>query len=174
MLWPLPVTTVGVLVLVTAASVFDLRTRRLPNALTFGAAVVGVAMQGVTEGWSGTGLAVAGWATGVAVFLPLYALGGMGAGDVKLLGAIGAWLGPTGALWVGLYGAIAGGVIALAVALRRGYAGTALRNVGSMLRFWSLAGVQPIQGLTLADQRAVRLPYALPLAVGTLAELWLR
>ena len=61
--------------------------------------------------------AAAGWATGLALFVPLYALGGMGAGDVKLLGAIGAWLGPMGAVWTGLYGAIAGGVLALAVAV---------------------------------------------------------
>jgi prepilin peptidase CpaA len=109
----------------------------------------------------------------MALFFPFYALGGMGAGDVKLLGAIGAWLGPMGALWTGLYGAIAGGILALIVALGRGYARTALKNVGTMLRVWTVAGVKPVDGLTLADSGSIRLPYAVPLAVGALATLWM-
>ena len=90
-----------------------------------------------------------GWAVGAALFLPLFALGGMGAGDVKLLAAIGAWLGPTGALWTGLYGALAGGIMAVVVALARGYASTAMRNLGMLLRTWIITGVQPVDGLTL-------------------------
>ena len=174
MVSPPPVTTVAVLALALGACVYDLLSRRVPNALTFGAAAVAIVMHGILSGWGGVGFAAAGWATGLALFIPLYALGGMGAGDVKLLGAIGAWLGPMGAVWTGLYGAIAGGLLALAVALWKGYTKTALRNVGAMLRLWSVAGVQPIQGLTLADKRSVRLPYALPLAAGTLATLWMR
>jgi len=166
-----PVTTVAVLAVALGACVYDLVSRRVPNALTFGAAAVAVAMHGILSGWGGVGFAAAGWATGLALFIPLYALGGMGGGDVKLLGAIGAWLGPMGAVWTGLYGAIAGGVFALAIALWKGYTKTAFQNLGAMLRMWSLTGVQPIQRLTLADKRAVRLPYALPLAAGTLATL---
>ena len=172
MLSPPPVTTVAVLAVAVGACAYDLLRRRVPNALTFGAAAVAVALHGILSGWGGVAFSAAGWATGIALFLPFYALGGMGAGDVKLLGAIGAWLGPMGAIWTGLYGAIAGGVLALAVALWKGYARTALKNVGAMLRLWSVAGVHPIEGLTLADARSVRLPYALPLAVGTLATLW--
>ena len=171
MLWPPPVTTVAVLVLALGASVWDLTRRRIPNGLTVGASLVALAMHGALSGWSGVLHSGAGWATGLAIFIPLYALGGMGAGDVKLLAAFGAWLGPMGAVWTGLYGAIAGGVMALAVALGRGYSGTALKNVGTMLRVWRVAGIQPVPGLTLADKSTVRLPYALPLAVGVLATL---
>jgi prepilin peptidase CpaA len=103
----------------------------------------------------------------------LYAVKGMGAGDVKLLAAIGSWLGPAGALWTALYGAIAGGVLALAVALMRGYARKALKNVGTIVKTWSMVGVRPIPGLTLSDAGSVRLPYALPLAVGAALTLWL-
>jgi prepilin peptidase CpaA len=104
---------------------------------------------------------------------PLFVLGGMGAADVKLLAAVGAWLGPAGALWTGLYGAVAGGVLALIVSVARGYAGTALKNVGRMLRLWTVVGIQPVAGLTLAEKTTVRLPYALPLAAGALVTLWL-
>ena len=174
MTWPPPVPAVAVVAVVIAASVCDVKGRRIPNALTLGTAVVAVAMHGVLSGWSGVFLAASGWGVGLMMFFPLFALGGMGAGDVKLLAAIGAWLGPMGALWTGLYGAIAGGIMALVVALARGYAITALRNVGAMLRLWIVAGVQPVEGLTLANEGSVRLPYALPLAVGVLVTLWLR
>ena len=173
MMWPPSVSAVSVIALVIAAAVCDLRTRRVPNALTFGAAAVALAVHGAVGGWPALGLAALGLAAGMALFFPLYALGGMGAGDVKLLGAVGAWLGPMGALWTGLYGAIAGGILALIVALGRGYARTALKNVGTMLRVWTVAGVKPVEGLTLADSGSIRLPYAVPLAVGALATLWI-
>ena len=172
MMWPQPVSSVAVVLVVAAAVVWDLKSRRVPNALTLGGAVAAIVVAGFTQGWPGVLRSGAGWVTGAALFFPLFALGGMGAGDVKLLAAIGAWLGPIGAVWAGLYGAVAGGVMALAVALGRGYAGVAVRNVGAMLRLWSAGGVQRIDGLTLADKTSVRLPYALPLAVGALLAIW--
>jgi prepilin peptidase CpaA len=171
--WPPSVSAVSVIALVLAAAVCDLRTRRVPNALTLGAGAVALAVHGTVGGWPALGAATLGLAAGVALFFPLYALGGMGAGDVKLLGAIGAWLGPMGAVWTGLYGAIAGGILALVVALGRGYARTALKNVGTMLRVWTVAGVKPVEGLTLADKGSIRLPYAVPLAAGALITLWM-
>ena len=173
MSWPPSVSVVAVVSVVLAAVVCDLRTRRLPNALTFGAAGVALAVHGAVGGWPELAHAALGWGVGLALFLPLYALGGMGAGDVKLLGAIGAWLGPMGAVWTGLYGAIAGGVMALVVAIGRGYLRTALRNVGSMLLAWFLVGPRPVKGLTLAESGSIRLPYAVPLAAGVLATLWM-
>ncbi|HPK71833.1 MAG TPA: prepilin peptidase [Vicinamibacterales bacterium] len=173
MTWPPPVSAVAVIAVVSAAVVGDLKNRRIPNALTLGAAVVAVAMHAAMSGWPGLLLAASGWAVGAALFFPLFALGGMAAGDVKLLAAIGAWLGPAGALWTALYGAVAGGVMALVVALSRGYASTAMRNVGKILRVWSIVGVQPVEGLTLRDTASPRLPYALPLAAGALVTLWM-
>ena len=173
MTWPPPVSAVAVAVLILAASVCDLNSRRIPNALTFGAAAIAVAMHVLLNGWSGLLLAVSGWAAGFALFAPVYAVRGIGAGDVKLLAAIGAWLGPVGALWTGLYGAVAGGILALVVALFRGYTMAAMRNIGTILRLWSVIGVRPVEGLTLADKSSVRLPYAFPLAVGAMVTLWL-
>jgi prepilin peptidase CpaA len=165
--------TIAVVGIVIAAAIFDLGNRRIPNALTLGAAGIAVALHGVTSGWSGVLLAASGWAVGLALFFPLFALGGMGAGDVKLLAAIGAWMGPTGVIWTGLYGAVAGGIMALVFALAGGYARSAMRNVVAVMRLWRVEGVRPIEGLTLANKASVKLPYAVPLAAGALATLWL-
>src|SRR5690242_9497937 len=100
------------------AVVTDLRTRRIPNALTFGGAVIAAASWTYAEGFAGLGHSALGWLAGVGLFMPLFLVGGMGAGDVKLLGAVGACLGPAGALFTALYSVIAGGALALAVSLR--------------------------------------------------------
>ena len=174
MTWPPPAAHLGALAVVLTAVVYDLRSRRIPNALTVGAAVVAFAVNGALGGWSGLLLAVAGWTAGVVLFFPVFALGGMGAGDVKLLAATGAWLGPWGVLWTALYGAVAGGVMALAVSLARGYTTLAFRSLGNLLRTWIRSGVRPVEGVTLESSVGPRLPYALPIAAGVMATLWTR
>jgi len=174
MTWPPPAPIVAAAAVVVAASAHDLRTRRIPNALTIGAAAVAVVLHGVLSGWSGVLVAVAGWTVGLVLFFPLFALGGMGAGDVKLLAAIGAWLGPMGAVCTALYGAIAGGIMALVVSFARGYTSTALGNVGRILRSWLVTGIHPVEGLTLDSSSGPRLPYALALATGTIVTIWMQ
>lgn len=173
MTWPPPTHYVAVLAVALAAASCDLRTRRIPNALTFGSAAVALAVHGTIDGWPGLLLAASGWVVGLALFLPFFMLGGMGAGDVKLLAGLGAWLGPAGVAWTALYAAIAGGVMALIVTLAGGYTRTALRNVGTILRFWQASGVRPVEGLTLSSSAGPRLPYALPIAVGVMVTLWM-
>ena len=131
-------------------------------------------MHVVLGGWSGLGLATSGWALGFVLFFPVFALGGMGAGDVKLLAAFGAWLGPWGVLWTALLAALAGGVMALAVSAARGYTRTAFRNLWNLLLSWFLGGVRPIDGVTLSTSAGPRLPYAVPLAIGAMLTVWLR
>src|SRR3954447_5439537 len=99
------------------AAVFDLRSRRIPNHLTFGAAAVALFVALLTGGMSAAGTNLTGWLLATALWLPIYALGGMGAGDVKLLAAVGAWVGPAEVFHAALYSAIAGGVMAAGVAL---------------------------------------------------------
>src|SRR5919109_2209839 len=117
------------LVVACVAVFFDLRERRIPNWLTFGGALVAFILSALLAGPRGFGLSIGGWALGAVLFLPLFLLGGMGAGDVKLLAALGACVGPVGALWIAIYGSIAGGVIALAVSLWAGYLRSAIANL---------------------------------------------
>ena len=159
---------------VVVAAVWDIASRRIPNVLTFGAALAGFAVHAYIGGWSGAGLALSGWLVGVALFFPFFMLGGMGAGDVKLLGAVGAWLGPVAIVWVALYSSIAGGVMGLAVALWWGYLTQAIVNLGWIFRFWRTVGPRPVPEMTLATHKGPRLAYAVPVFAGLMVTLWLR
>ena len=165
---------VAILLVGATACITDFRSRRIPNVLTFGASVAAVLFSGATAGLAGAGWSVAGWAVGCLLFLPWFALGGMGAGDVKLLAALGAWAGPGPAVWMALYAGIAGGVFALAMAFGRGYLREMFRNLWGLLMFWRVVGVRPHPELTLRTGRGPRLPYAFPITVGAVAVLWLR
>ena len=126
------------------------------------------------HGLPGIGQAVAGCLVGCGLFLPFFVLGGMGAGDVKLLAALGAWLGPSTIVFVALYGAVAGGVMAVGVSLAQGYLMQMVKNLWGCLIFWRIAGLQPMPGLTLRTASSPRLPYALPISAGAVAALWFR
>ena len=166
--------SIAVLVLGVVAAVTDAATRRIPNALTFAAAAVALAFGAAVDGWHGLAWATAGWAVGVLLFLPLFALRAMGGGDVKLLAAFGAWLGPALVCWVAVYGAIAGGLLALLLVLWRGRLGTTIANMWDIVTHVRLAGMKPHPVTTLDNPGAMRMPYALPIAFGALATLWLR
>jgi len=100
-----------------AASVVDLRTRQIPNWLTGAGAIAGIVC-GASMGWRGLGMSLAGALVGFALMLPLHWMGAMGGGDVKLMAAFGALLGPVGILVAAVFGAIAGAMWGLGALLR--------------------------------------------------------
>lgn len=158
----------------SAACLTDLRTRRIPNVLTLGAAGAAMVFHAANGGGSGLLFAALGWGLGLLLFLPLFALRGIGGGDVKLLAGLGAWLGSSMVLWVAAFAAIAGGVFALIVSARHGYTRRAFSNVWGLLSYWRVMGVTTHPGLTLDATTAPRLPYAVPMAAGLGITLWLR
>jgi prepilin peptidase CpaA len=165
--------TTAVIAVALAACICDVRTRRLPNALTFGAALAALCFALFQDGLSGLGWSAAGWLTALALFFPFFALRGLGAGDVKLLAALGAWFGASNALYLALYTAVAGGVMAIAVLVSRRYAKQAFWNLWLLLAFWRTNGVRPLPELTLQGGTGPKLAYAIPIAVGALTTLWL-
>ena len=166
--------SIAVLAVAVAACVWDIRTRRIPNVLTFGAAAAAAIFALLQHGMPGLGWSAAGWLTGLALFFPFFALRGMGAGDVKLLGALGAWLGPLNVLYLATFAAIAGGIMAIVVVLSHGVLGRTLSNVWLLLTTWRVNGLRPVDGLTLETSRGPKLAYAIPITAGALATLWLR
>jgi prepilin peptidase CpaA len=116
-----------------AATVIDIRTRRIPNELTAGMAALGIALAvSGTSGLSGAG-SIIGICFGLLLMMPGYTLGATGAGDVKLMAGVGAIVGPALVLSAFLFTAIAGGVLALIVAIRRRRLGVTLAGTGRLM-----------------------------------------
>jgi prepilin peptidase CpaA len=155
-----------------AACVTDVSTSRIPNVLTFAAAALAIVFHVSAPGGQGFTHAGLGLIAGLAVFFPLFALGAMGAGDVKLMAAIGAWIGWLPIVWVALYGSLAGGILALAIAFRKNYLRTALHNIKMLGYFWWVEGVKPLPALTLESSQSLRMPYAVAIAAGLAVMLW--
>jgi prepilin peptidase CpaA len=145
-----------------ASSVIDLRTRRVPNGLTVGVASVGIALAAFDGTVVSMPAALGGGALGIALMLPGHLLGGTGAGDVKLLGAIGTLLGPKATLMAFMYTAIAGGVLGLVVAARR------KRVRESLTRSATLVRTRGGNAAEIDAQTTNRFAYAPAVAVGTL------
>ena len=152
----------------------DLRSSRIPNWLTFSAIAAGVLYHALAPSGAGAPMAGLGLLAGLLVFFPFFALGALGAGDVKLMAALGAWLGWQPIVYVALYGAIAGGVLAVVVSVWHGYLGRALTNIKTLLMHWWLTGIRPLPELTLDGGHGLRLPYALPIMAGLVVTLWSR
>lgn len=163
-------TAIGALAAVAAG--WDVKQGRVPNAVTFAAAASGVVVSTILHGPGAVPSSVLGCLAGLMLFLPLFALGGMGGGDVKLLAAFGAWLGPVTVLWAAIYASLAGGVMALVVGAIRGYLPDAFRNLAVVALVWGGGGKSPFAGLTLAESRGPRLAYAVPIGIGALLAFW--
>lgn len=171
-------TTLALLVLI--ALVFDLRQRRIPNTLVLLMLGVGLFIHliGPQVSQSGAGLftaypdalgakgALLGALTGLTIFLPLYLLRAMGAGDVKLMAGIGSFVGPATAIDVALFILVTGGVLAVVRMVWVRKTQLVLFNVVAALGQWvpgSVARFDP------ATQSADRMPYGVAMAVGLLA-----
>ncbi len=163
-------TVIGALAIL--AAVCDVRTRRVPNMLTFGAAIAAFVVATIHAGPAGLVQSVVGWLVAPALFLPLFALGGMGAGDVKLLAAFGAWLGPISVLWAGLWASLVGGVFAVVVGAWHGYLLEAVRNLGATVAMWRVAGLSQVPAVTLTQSRGPRLADAGPIGLGAIVAVW--
>lgn len=123
-----------VLVLGVGAGAFiDLRTRRVPNALTMTLATIGIACAAGGISGISVGASVLGLAFGLGLMLPGYLFGATGAGDVKLLAAVGALLGPVHVGLAFFYTALAGGALALFVARRRRLLACTIEGTGRLI-----------------------------------------
>jgi prepilin peptidase CpaA len=159
---------------VLVAAIMDLRSRRVPNALTVPAFAIALSIR-APMGFSPVldGLLAAGIA--LALALPVFALGGLGGGDVKLLTAVGAFLGVE-RLWGALFVAVlVGGVLAIISVLRRGKAAETLANlyilIKGLVRKGSYTGWKGEEGdapLTIRSAGVVTRPFAVAIAAGAI------
>ncbi len=153
------------------AAVIDGTKLKVPNWLTFPFVISGWLFSGLVFGWEGLAWSLVGTAVGLGLLLPLYAIGGMGAGDVKLLAGVGAWLWGTVTFYAFCASAVVGGAIALAMVL---YRGTWQRH---RYQFLAILGEvftvrNPTKLAALAAERKssmLLLPYGIPIAIGSIA-----
>ncbi len=163
--------------IVAIAVWFDYRERRIPNLLVFSGMILGLAIGLAFGGIRGLGMSILGIGVGVGILIIPFALGWIGAGDVKLLGAIGAILEPRGAAVSMLYGAVVGGLISLIILAKHQRLGWVLMSfltwaarfighvipgaVGRSLRSFRLIGA-PIE----LGNSGLTIPYSVAIAVG--------
>ncbi|KGF83027.1 hypothetical protein IA69_01950 [Massilia sp. JS1662] len=165
--------TVVLFVLLVAAAVLDVRHQRIPNWLTLGGLVFGLGYSVFVPFWGDHGVlwALAGAGVGFAVLFPLWLLRLTGAGDVKLMAMAGSLLG-LHAIPLALAGSCAaGGVCAIAFALFHRNLRLMLGNVARILHLGGIAvaaGI-PVRIATAGTDSVGRLPYAVPIALGTIA-----
>jgi prepilin peptidase CpaA len=164
-LWPL-----GGALLVggsTAAAAFDVAARRVPNALNVSLALAGLLFSLARGGLGGAALSLAGLVVGLGLlFIPFQARW-FGGGDVKLAAALGAWVGPFGALWTVLIGVALGGVLAIAVALRSPRDSRRAMWLNLKLAFLS-SRVPEVE----RRPDAQRVPLAVALSISGIAVFW--
>lgn len=149
---------------VLAATVIDLRTRRIPNELTAAMAGAGIAMAATGVSETSVAGSFLGFAIGLLLMLPGYGLGATGAGDVKLMAAVGAVVGPGLVVTAFFCTAIAGGVLAVIVALRRRRLAATLAGTGRLI---GSDGRHQIQTATASSKFA----YGPAIAAGSLIAM---
>jgi len=164
-----------------AAAVSDLRSRRIPNALVLAGLAMGFFFQfvapeggGLFARWFGAVGALKGLLgvlMGLAIFLPLYMLRTLGAGDVKLLAMLGAWFGPHPMVGVAVFTMLCGGVLALGAAVWTRTLRQVLGNVGFMLTDTLVSAVAAPTTVSAPAKTTGRLPYAIAIAAGTACQV---
>ena len=152
----------------------DLQRQKIPNAVTFPTMVLAVGYHSVSSGLSGFSFSAAGLALAIALFIVPYLHGGMGAGDVKLMGAAGAILGPKGICIVSILAVLSGGVYGMILfAMNPKYTASLLRRLWVTFRTFVLT-----QQLILIprgiDEKQPVVRYAIPIALGALGYLFMK
>jgi prepilin peptidase CpaA len=172
---PPPGIQVILLTLVVGAAIYDVRYRRIPNWLTVAGVLAGIAMNTFLawdspQRWSGCFFALKGMALGFGAYLVLYALRAMGAGDVKLMAAVGAMTGAED--WFGIFilTAILGGIFAVLLSIAKKRLGKTFWNVGFILSEMKQGRPAYLQReeLDVKNPKAVGLPHGAVIALGTL------
>jgi prepilin peptidase CpaA len=149
----------------------DLRTRRIPNWLTGSSILLGLALHLVLGGWRSIATAVLAGIVAGGAFLFFYLAGGMGGGDVKLITAVGCCAGLGHVTGILIATALAGGILALALAVVAGRLKQTLFNVVQLLFHHGSVGLQPHSDLNVQNPRTLRLPYGIAIGAGTAMTL---
>ncbi len=162
---------IGAVICAIIGAISDVRSNRIPNWLTYGGLVLALALRAALGGWHGLGQGVAGVLFGGGIFFVFFVVHGMGAGDVKLMAAVAGWVGLHQTFRVLIATALAGGILAVFYMILYKRVGRTFRNLGALLWFHLRSGVRPHPEINLQHPEAIRVPYGLAIALGTLYVL---
>jgi prepilin peptidase CpaA len=156
------------LALTLSAALLDWRSRRIPNWLTVPGLLLGVAVHAMLSGWRGALFALEGAGLALVILLPLVMLRGLGAGDWKLMGAVGALLGPVMFLFV-LFGSVfASGLMAIVQVMRTGRVLQTLENLWILMKGFFSFGLRANPHISLDNPKLMKLPFGIAVAAATL------
>ena len=153
----------------TVATFTDVNSRRIPNWLVLPAILAGIAVSSWLYGWYGAEQSLEGAGLALLIYGLLFWMGGMGAGDVKLCVAIGAWIGPSQLFIALVLTGLTGGAMALFWAAQGGFLGELFRNTGGLLFSAKERGEA-----VLTNPQRRKMPYAPAIAFGTLISFLAR
>lgn len=170
--YAVPLHLVLLVVLLLVATKIDVRERRIPNWLVGAGMTSALAFHTLSLQGQGIVFALTGLLVGMAILLPLYALRAMGAGDVKLMGMIGAFLGVQGVLGAALATMVAGGIFALTLATGKRMLPQLFANLRTMFFPYHSSNITGTKRNSIAPVGSVgSMPYAVAITAGTLAQL---
>jgi prepilin peptidase CpaA len=150
-----------------AAGITDLRSRRIPNWLTYPAIPCAVVLHSIASGWQGAKLSLLGTALGLGLLLPFVLIRSLGGGDWKLIGGLGAFFGPQKLMQVLIFTLLINGLMALVLIIWKRRVGQTVRNLGHMTAAF-LSFHLPGQDLTIDNPEAVRVPFGVAAAIAVL------
>ena len=157
------------LLLTCLAAVWDWRSRKIPNWLTVSGALTGITLHILLGGWPGARFALAGMGLALALLLPLVHLRALGAGDWKLMGAVGAFLGWQLFLFV-LFGSIlVAGVMAVVQMIRADRVSETFRNMWTLIKGFATFGMVNSAKISLDNPGLLKLPFGVAVAAATIA-----
>ncbi|VEF46230.1 Flp pilus assembly protein, protease CpaA [Bacillus freudenreichii] len=146
--------------------VTDLRSRKILNIVTLPAILAALIYHSLTFGLGGFLFTGKGFLVGLGLLLIPFFMRGIGAGDVKLLAAIGAWKGALFVLYTGVYAGIIGGLVAIVILIKNGRLSSTLKDMLFALMF--LRGANGSLQIPAAGHSSISIPYAIPIALGAL------
>jgi prepilin peptidase CpaA len=166
-----PRTTIWIFTLLftCVAGAWDWRSRKIPNWLTIPGVVAGLTLHLALNGWQGALFAAAGAGLALALLLPLVFLRAVGAGDWKLMGAVGAFLGWRLFLFVFVGSIFASGFMAVVQMYRVGRVMETLRNMWTLVRGFFAFGLRKNPTISLDNPRLLKLPFGVAVAAATIA-----
>jgi prepilin peptidase CpaA len=157
----------------TIGAIYDVRSRRIPNFVTVPAIAFGLLFHFILGSWEQLASAAAGGLICGAIFLVFYLAGGMGAGDVKLMAAVGCIAGLSLVGYLLILTSLAGGVMAICLVLYRRRLKETILNMWALVVHHRTMGLTPHPEFNIRNERTLRLPYGLAIAAGSALSLCL-